>query len=211
LKNQLNVEDYKVVKICDKTQIQKILSLLENRMPIVPDVRLIRKNVARYVKTNIGKVVQALEKIEKMELLKSLQSSGRYLLSYEGGELDLNSGDLELSYDSAEGYAMSERDNMIVFIATERDEDLTAKGLLRDLARNLQQLRKECGYNPTEIISSAFIANLEENEISVLSQLREELMYLVRVKSVIFSKEPISKTNSKIVDLEGRKLKICLE
>jgi isoleucyl-tRNA synthetase len=211
LKNQLNVEDYKVVKICDKTQIQKILSLLENRMPIVPDVRLIRKNVARYVKTNIGKVVQALEKIEKMELLKSLQSSGRYLLSYEGGELELNSGDLELSYDSAEGYAMSERDNMIVFIATKRDEGLTAKGLLRDLARNLQQLRKECGYNPTEIISSAFIANLEENEISVLSQLREELMYLVRVKSVILSKEPISKTNSKIVDLEGRKLKICLE
>ena len=211
LKNQLNVEDYKVVKICDRTQIQKILSLLENRMPIVPDVRLIRRNVARYVKTNIGKVVQALEKIEKMELLKSLQSSGRYLLSYEGGELDLNSGDLELSYDSAEGYAMSERDNMIVFIATKRDEDLTAKGLLRDLARNLQQLRKECGYNPTEIISSAFIANLEENEISVLSQLREELMYLVRVKSVILSKEPISKTNSKIVDLEGRKLKIGLE
>ena len=126
-------------------------------------------------------------------------------------KLELNSGDLELSYDSAEGYAMSERDNMIVFIATKRDEDLTAKGLLRDLARNLQQLRKECGYNPTEIISSAFIANLEENEISVLSQLREELMYLVRVKSVILSKEPISKTNSKIVDLEGRKLKICLE
>jgi isoleucyl-tRNA synthetase len=211
LKNQLNVEDYEVVKICDKTQIQKISSLLENRMPIVPDIKLIRKNVARYVKTNIGKVAQALEKIEKMELLKSLQSSGRYLLSYEGGELELNSGDLELSYDAAEGYAMSERDNMIVFIATKRDEDLTAKGLLRDLARNLQQLRKECGYNPTEIISSAFIANLEENEISVLSQLREELMYLVRVKSVIFSKEPISKTNSKIVDLEGRKLKICLE
>ncbi|HEY6163879.1 MAG TPA: isoleucine--tRNA ligase [Nitrososphaeraceae archaeon] len=211
LKNQLNVEDYKVVKICDRTQIEKILSLLENGMPIVPDVRLIKRNVARYVKTNIGKVVQALEKIEKMELLKSLQSSGRYLLSYEGGELELNSGDLELSYDSAEGYAMSERGSMIVFIATKRDEDLTAKGLLRDLARNLQQLRKECGYNPTEIISSAFIANLEENEISVLSQLREELMYLVRVKSVILSKEPISKTNSKIVELEGRKLKICLE
>ena len=211
MKNQLNVEDYKVVKICDRTQIEKILSLLENRMPIVPDVRLIKRNVARYVKTNIGKVVQALEKIEKMELLKSLQSSSRYLLSYEGGELELNSGDLELSYDSAEGYAMSERGSMIVFIATKRDEDLTAKGLLRDLARNLQQLRKECGYNPTEIISSAFIANLEENEISVLSQLREELMYLVRVKSVILSKEPISKTNSKIVDLEGRKLNICLE
>ena len=211
LKNQLNVENYNVVKICDKTQIQKILSLLENQMPIVPYIKLAKKNVARHVKTNIGKVLQAFEKIEKFELLKSLQSSGKYLLSYEGGEIGLTPADLEFSYDASEGYAMSERDGMMVFIATKRDEDLTAKGLLRDLARNLQQLRKECGYNPTQIISSAFITNLEDNEISVLSQLREELRYLVRVKSVIFSKESIDKPNSKIIDLEGRKLKISLE
>jgi isoleucyl-tRNA synthetase len=211
LKNQLNVENYDVVKICDKTQIQKILSLLENQMPIVTHIKLKRKNVAPYVKTNIERVVQALEKIDKKELLKSLQFSGKYHLSYEGGEIDLTPADLELSYTAAEGYAMSERDTMIIFIATKRDEHLTAKGLLRDLARNLQQLRKECGYNPTEILSSAFIANLEDYEISVLSELREELMYLVRVKSVIFSKESIDKTNSKIIDLEGRKLTISLE
>jgi isoleucyl-tRNA synthetase len=180
-------------------------------MPIVPYIKLAKKNVARHVKTNIGKVVQAFEKIEKFELLKSLQSSGKYLLSYEGGEIGLTPADLEFSYDASEGYAMSERDGMMVFIATKRDEELTAKGLLRDLARNLQQLRKECGYNPTQIISSAFITNLEDNEISVLSQLIEELRYLVRVKSVIFSKESIDKPNSKIIDLEGRKLKISLE
>jgi isoleucyl-tRNA synthetase len=100
---------------------------------------------------------------------------------------------------------------MMIFIATKRDEHLTAKGLLRDLARNLQQLRKECGYNPTEILSSAFIANLEDYEIFVLSELREELMYLVRVRSVIFSKASLDKPNSKIIDLEGRKLTISLE
>ena len=212
LKNQLNVENYDVVKIiCDNTQIQKILSLLENQMPIVTHIKLKRKNVAPYVKTNIERVVQALEKIDKMELLKGLQFSGKYHLSYEGGEIDLTPADLELSYTAAEGYAMSERDTMIIFIATKRDEHLTAKGLMRDLARNLQQFRKECGYNPTEILSSAFIANLEDYEISVLSELREELMYLVRVKSVILSKESLDKTNSKIIDLEGRKLTISLE
>jgi hypothetical protein len=36
-------------------------------------------------------------------------------------------------------------------------------------------------------------------------------MYLVRVKSVILSKESLDKTNSKIIDLEGRKLTISLE
>ena len=211
LKNQLNVENYDVVKICVNTQIQKILSLLENQIPIVTHIKLKRKNIAPHVKTNIERVVQALEKVDKVELLKVLQSSGKYHLSYEGGEIDLTPADLELSYTAAEGYAMSERDTMMIFIATKRDEHLTAKGLLRDLARNLQQFRKECGYNPTEILSSAFIANLEDYEISVLSELREELMYLVRVRSVIFSKESLDKPNSKIIDLEGRKLTISLE
>jgi isoleucyl-tRNA synthetase len=144
-------------------------------------------------------------------LITHLQSSGKYSLSYEGGEIDLTPTDLELSYDVDEGYAMSERDNIMVFVTTKRDEGLTAKGLLRDLARNLQQLRKENGYNPTDILSSAYIGNLEDEEISILTQLRDELMYLVRVRSVIFSKESLDMTNSKIVDLEGRKLKISIE
>jgi isoleucyl-tRNA synthetase len=155
--------------------------------------------------------MQALEKIDKMELLKSLQFSGRYLLSYDGEKIDLMMADLELSYDVAEGYAMSEKERMIVFISTTRDKELAAKGLLRDLARNLQQLRKERGYNPTEILSSAFIGNLDYDEISVLSQLKEELKYLVRVKLVVFSKHSLDKPNSKTIDLDGRKLNIYIE
>lgn len=211
LRNQLNVEKYSIVNIYYKTAIEKILSLLENHVPIVPSVRLVRKKVAPQVKSNIGRVIQALEKIDVLELITHLQSSGKYSLSYEGGEIDLTPTDLELSYDVDEGYAMSERDNIMVFITTKRDEGLTAKGLLRDLARNLQQLRKENGYNPTDILSSAYIGNLEDEEISILTQLRDELMYLVRVRSVIFSKESLDMTNSKIVDLEGRKLKISIE
>jgi isoleucyl-tRNA synthetase len=211
LRNQLNVEKYTIVNIYYKTAIEKILSLLENHVPIVPSVRLVRKKVAPQVKSNIGRVIQALEKIDVLELITHLQSSGKYSLSYEGGEIDLTPTDLELSYDVDEGYAMSERDNIMVFVTTKRDEGLTAKGLLRDLARNLQQLRKENGYNPTDILSSAYIGNLEDEEISILTQLRDELMYLVRVRSVIFSKESLDMTNSKIVDLEGRKLKISIE
>jgi isoleucyl-tRNA synthetase len=211
LKNQLNVEKYTIVNICYKTAIEKILSLLENHVPILPSVKVVRKKVAPRVKANIGRVIQALEKIDVLELLTHLQSSGKYTLLYEGGEIDLTPTDLELSYNVSDGYVMSERDNLIVFIPTRRDKDLITKGLLRDLARNLQQLRKENGYNPTDILSSAYIGNLEDEEISILTQLRDELIYLVRVRSVVFSKEPLYKANSKVIDLEGRKLKISIE
>ena len=215
LKNQLNVEDYILMEIPaddDKTGLRKILNLLEKKMPIVPNVTLVRKNIAPRVKKDMDRVIKAFEKTDKFELLKSLHSSDKYLLSYEGGrEIDLSLTDLELSYTVPEGYAMSERDNLMVFIATERDKDLTAKGLMRDLARNLQQLRKEHGYDPTDILSAAFISNLEDDEISILSLMKDELMYLVRTRSIVLSKEPKEKIDYKMIDLDGRKIKIHVE
>ena len=43
-----------------------------------------------------------------------------------------------------------------------RNEELMAKGLMKDLARRLQALRKERGYNPTDILNLASILDLDE-------------------------------------------------
>jgi isoleucyl-tRNA synthetase len=216
IKNQLNVENYALVEIHEDTELVKLLSLLENKLPIVPKIELIRKNIAPSVKGDIDKVILAFEKLDKIELLKALNSSsgeGRFRLVYEGGgEILLSTDDLKLSYTVSEGYVMSERDSLMVFISTQRDKELTAKGFLRDLARNLQQLRKECGYNPTDTLSTAFVADLYDEEISFLSPLKDELKYLVRVKSIVLTKDVIEeeKINYKLIDLEGRKLKISI-
>jgi isoleucyl-tRNA synthetase len=214
IKNQLNVENYALVEIHDDTELVKLTSLLENKLPIVPKIELIRKNIAPSVKGNIDKVIIAFEKLDKIELLKALNSSsgGTFRLVYEGGgELLISADDLKLSYIVSEGYVMSERDNLMVFISTQRDKELTAKGFLRDLARNLQQLRKECGYNPTDTLSTAFVADLNDEEISFLSPLKDELKYLVRVKSIVLTKDVVEKINYKLIDLEERKLKISIQ
>ena len=212
LKTQLNVERFTIVKINDKTNIEKISSLLLNNMPITFKVSLVTKNLIPKVKAKINNLISSFEKVDKLELLKTLQSLGRYGLSYEGGYLELTPTDLEFSYDASEGYALAEKNNVIVIIATHRDKALIAKGLLRDLARNLQQLRKERGYNPTDILSTAFIANLEDEEIAILSSFRSELARLVRVNSIILAKESENENRSyKVIDFEGRKLIISVE
>jgi isoleucyl-tRNA synthetase len=211
LKNQLNVENYVLIEIRDDTKLQKLSNLLEKKLPIVPNIELIRKNIASRAKENIDKVILAFEKVDKTKLIESLNSSGKFLLSYEGGEIYIFTDDLRLEYIASDGYAMAERDDLIVFISTHRDKELTSKGFLRDLARNLQQLRKESGYDPTNILSTAFVANLSDEEISFLSSLKEELKYLVRVKSIVLTKDVIEKINYKIIDLEGRKLQISIQ
>src|SRR5688572_32911743 len=42
-----------------------------------------------------------------------------------------------------------------------RDQTLIIQGLVRDLSRNLQQLRIEISYNLSEIFSTAYITNLD--------------------------------------------------
>jgi isoleucyl-tRNA synthetase len=212
LKSHLNTEKCDIVEISDETELQKVSSLIENKMPIIPNFKLINKNISPRVKADIVKVIYAFEKIDKFELMKSLQFCNIYPLYYdEGRKIDLSLNDLELSYAVSDGYIASDKNDLLVIIATKRDKELTIKGLLRDLARNLQQLRKERGYNPTDVLSSAFIADLEDDEISTLSLMKDELKYLVRVSSVILSKEPINKVNYKTVDLDKRKIKLSVE
>ncbi len=195
----------------DGTFLPKMRILIENELPIVPNVFLVKKNVASRVRSDIDKVSRALDRVDKLDLINSLEASGKYTISYDSRQIDLSSNDVEFSYAVKEGYAMSERNNVMVFIDTRRDKDLIMKGILRDLARNLQQLRKERGYNPTDVISTAFVANLVEEEISSLYSMKEELLHLVRVKSVVLSEGSIEKVNYKTIHLDERVLEISVE
>jgi hypothetical protein len=82
---------------------------------------------------------------------------------------------------------------------------------LRDLARQLQQLRKERQYNPTHILAAAYVSGLENEEVSALSGMKDMLTFLVRVKSAILSKEPLSNIAYKPIEIDGREFQISVE
>jgi isoleucyl-tRNA synthetase len=210
LQNQLNAGQYRLEEIATSSQLEKVASLLDKKMPISVSVELVRKNVAPRVKADIGKVAQAFENADRLSLVNSLRS-GSYSLAYDGKVVELSPSDVEVSYKAAEGYSSSERGDLVVFISTTRDKDLTAKGLLRDLARQLQQLRKERQYNPTDILSAAYVAGLDGKEIAALTAMKDELTYLVRVKNASLSKDPLDKVNYKTVEIDGREFKISVE
>lgn len=211
LKSQINVQNCTIIQFANDTNLHKMLSLLESEAPIIPKIRLSKRNIGLKAKADLEKVLQSFEKVDKYQLLRTLESSGKFLLAYEDGlVIDLKLDDIELLYDAAEGYAMAEKDGMMVFIEAKRDRELITKGLMRDLARNLQQLRKERGYNTTDVLATAYVAELEEEEIPGLSSLAEELKYLVRVNDLVLSKLRVEGINYKMIELEGRKLFISV-
>jgi isoleucyl-tRNA synthetase len=211
LKIQMNVQKCTMIRYSTDTKLHKLLSLLEKDVPISPIMRLSKKNIGLKAKDNLEKALQSFEKVDKYHLLKTLGTAGKYLLSYdEGLVLELRLDDVELSYDSAEGYNMAEKDDTMVVIDAMRDKELITKGLMRDIARNLQQLRKERGYKTTDVVATAYIAELEAEEILGLSSMREELKYLVRANDLVITKVRVKGVEYKMVELEGRKLYLSI-
>lgn len=211
LRSQLNAEKYTMTQINGGTQLDKAASLLEKKIPVSVDVSLVRKSVAPRVKADINAVVKAFENIDKQSLVIELKLKGKFSLSYDNKAVELSPADVDVKYRASEGYSLAERGNLVILISTKRDGNLIAKGLLRDLARNLQQLRKERQYNPTEILSAAYIAGLEEDEISSLEAMKEEMTYLVRVRKAVLTKEPVEKVNYSEVQIDGRGFQISVE
>src|SRR5215204_5754585 len=212
LRNQLNAGQYRLEEIGTGSQLEKVANLLYTKMPISVNISLVRRNIAPRVKADINRVAEAFERVDMLELIRTLQKSKEYLLPYNNGKtIKLSPSDVEIAYKASDGYSCSERDGLVVFVSSIRDKDLIAKGLLRDLARQLQQLRKERQYNPTDIVEAAYITGLTGEEIASLSLMKDELTYLVRVKTVFLLEDAAINISYKVVEIDGREFKISVE
>jgi isoleucyl-tRNA synthetase len=214
LENQLNTDHYKLVEITAGSQAEKVASLLSREMPIAVNISLIRKNIAPRVRADINKVSEAFDRVDKFEVIHALQNPDGYQLRYDGKTIMLSSSDIELSYEARDGFSSSERDGLVVFISTMRDKDLIIKGLLRDLARQLQQLRKERQYNPTDVLNDAYVVGLTDEEMINLSMMKDDLSYLVRVKNITLlgkAEDTSMNVSYKVVEIDEREFRISVE
>ncbi|MGQ0605672.1 MAG: hypothetical protein ACT4OD_01790, partial [Candidatus Nitrosotenuis sp.] len=85
--------------------------------------------------------------------------------------------------------------------------EMMARGLVKDLARRLQTLRKERGYNPTDVLRCAHVLDLDYESLEMAKEKVKELAFLVRVQAVDFDYAP----NFKEDDIDGQKIRIWIE
>jgi isoleucyl-tRNA synthetase len=90
----------------------------------------------------------------------------------------------EASRFPKEGWISADEGSLRVFLDARRDERLLGEGLMRDLARRVQALRKELGYVPTDVLEAVYVGDLDEESISLLEPYVEAMTELVRAKKV---------------------------
>ena len=87
-------------------------------------------------------------------------------------------------YVGGENWVSASEDDVLVFVSGQRDDKLLGEGLMRDLARRVQALRKELGYVPTDVLEAVHIAELDEDSMGLLQPYLEEMAELVRTRKV---------------------------
>jgi isoleucyl-tRNA synthetase len=211
LKEQMNIENIEVKALKANNVIEKVTNLINFDAPIIPSITVNRKNVAKVVKADIGILSDKFNTEDKLNILKELQEKGFYHLEYAPKKfIDLTIADLDIAFVPVNGYVVGEKENIVLLLNALRNEELIMKGVVKDLARNIQQLRKELGYSPTQILDRAHISNFSAEEITRLHEFQLDLQNLVRVRKIEFTEKTDEAENSKKIELDGREILIYI-
>ncbi|HEX2304908.1 MAG TPA: isoleucine--tRNA ligase [Nitrososphaeraceae archaeon] len=212
LKKQLNTTSIEIKIVNFSNFFEKVNSLhTENLVSLSAKPRI--NKIAPRLKNDLNEALQAFEKINYNDLFAQLISNSNFKLKYSSGEIELSKDEVEFTYDATTPYILVESDqkDIAVFIDTTRSSELISMGLMKDIARNIQQLRKERGFVPTEILSYAHISKLDPDDSLSLEKYKNELAYYVRVKKVIITPDKLEDIEYKEVEIDGKKILISVK
>jgi isoleucyl-tRNA synthetase len=208
LRSQLNVEKFTIFEIDNFEGLEQLIELEKLGLPSIPKIELERKKIGPKAKQHMGALLQKFSQTKPEEITSTLQKAQNFTFDIDGNKINLEKDDFVIDFDAKDGFAVAKRDTFIVFISTERNAEMMARGLIKDLARRLQTLRKERGYDPTDILNKASILDLDSESVEMIKEKKDELAFLVRVKEVNFDE---SCKSYKDDDIDGQKIRISVE
>ncbi len=114
-------------------------------------------------------------------------------------------------YVGGENWVSAKDDDVFVFVNRQRDETLLGQGIMRDLARRVQALRKELGFVPTEVLDGVHIAELDAESRDLTESYLNEMAGLVRTKKVYLHDDRATvKADWHESELDGKRIYISI-
>ncbi|HEV2427640.1 MAG TPA: isoleucine--tRNA ligase [Acidimicrobiales bacterium] len=116
---------------------------------VVPNFRVVGPRLGEAVK----ELRVALAGLDPMEVAADLDASRPVAVTLSIGRVELGPDEVELRVRSQGGFAVSRDGAEVVALDLTMTDDLVRRGLLRDLARQIQDLRKSSGFDVSDRIS----------------------------------------------------------
>jgi isoleucyl-tRNA synthetase len=121
----------------------------------------------------------ALAELDAAGAARELEGGGTIEVTLEGVSVVLSSEDVELRVRAEEGFAVSRKGAEVVALDLELDDGLRRRGLVRELVRQVQDLRKERGLSVSDHISLWLLAielSADERELVGREVLADEVV-----------------------------------
>ena len=121
----------------------------------------------------------ALSSLDATEAARTLEAGGTVSVVLDGERVELDSGDLELRVRAEEGFAVSRAGAVVVALDVEFDDELRRRGAMRELVRQVQELRKDRGLEVTDHVE-LWVSGIELDDAERELLAREVLADAVR-------------------------------
>ncbi len=188
LREQLNAESVEILEAdAGASGAARVRELASLGLPVEPVVELDRKSAGPKARDLLPRLIEEIARADPAEISGTLEADGRYALTVGDREIVLDSGDIGVGVRATGENEISDRDGLAAILPSSRSDEMVCRGLVRDLARRLQALRKERGHNPTDVLEYAAVSGLAPEQESMVAGRLEELAFLVRVRGVTLS------------------------
>ncbi len=188
--------------LCNVKRVTVLTSA--SKFPAAFELRPNASRVGALFKERTREVLSAATTLQGDRAVRAYVSGRPVKVSTGSGGVDVPVSAYSLEVSPREGYEVGEKEGVFVAASKLRDRTMMAEGLVRDLARRLQALRKERGFVPTAMLSTAAVAGLEDEDLELLASMKKEIAFLVRVKDVVVGKERTAGRKWSTEDLDGK-------
>ncbi len=145
---ELNIKSLKIVK-----QESDLVSY-----KVKPNFQMMGQKFGK----EMGKITAAINSIDQSELVSRVKAGKSITISGEG--IELSAEDFLIDAIPAEGYEISSSKNLTAGIATAITQALKEEGMVRDLIRQIQNLRKDSGLKVEDRIEIGIHGSQELNK-----------------------------------------------
>jgi isoleucyl-tRNA synthetase len=188
--------------LCNVKNIAVVTSA--SKFPATFALKPVPSRFGAFFKERTREVLSAAKTLQGDPAVRAYLSGRQVRVVTGSGTVEVPVSAYSLEVVPREGYEVGEKEGVFVAASKLREKAMMAEGLVRDLARRLQALRKARGFVPTAMLGSAAVAGLEDEDLELLSSMNKEIAFLVRVKEVIVGKEKSTGRKWSEEDLDGR-------
>jgi isoleucyl-tRNA synthetase len=180
---------------------------------VKPNFKLLGKKLGK----NLPLVQQALLALDSRATAQQVSAGQNLTVSLPSGEeVTLTPEEIVVEARQKEGYTVAEDKGYLVALNTTVTEELKREGLLRDLVRTIQSVRKDANFNIADHITTYYI--VEDDAEGLLSDLQATLedaeanryIQSETLSDLLVYGEPPATAYVQVVDMDGAVLKLGL-